>query len=324
MRGAEVDSSKRARDCHCRRLLFSAVFVIFPLVTPQRILAQPQRMVFDKDLTIDDLPVDVEKRIVPGASPLQSKQLLNQQPTLVLNGVTLSITSRRGGSSRSLAVKSIELRGGARIVTNGVNFELDAITISSERGQIASFVENDRPISSESSPGTSGKSGLSAGTVVVNGTLSKGNVLVVTLPGQDGQRGGAGVPGTVGAAGPRGEDAADHMLDCAHGGGNGGNGSQGGQGGTGGNGGAGGDGGLLVLRGGVAAQRSQIEFSALGGKGGVGGSPGPGGRGGPGGQGGSGSTFCKGGRAGDSGADGTLGNPGGAGSDGREGSISAD
>jgi hypothetical protein len=286
--------------------------------------AQQERLVFKKDITIDDLPPAVEKRLPPGASVSELKTMLGGQPTIVLDGATLTITAPRSGSSRSIAVKTFELRNGARIVTNGINLELDANSIASERGQIVSFADLERHVANKPEPGLSGRSGLNAGTVVINGALNTTDILNVFLPGQDGQGGGDGVKGTDGAAGPRGENGVDHLFDCAHGGGNGGAGAQGGTGGTGGDGGAGGNGGLLILRGDVAQQRVQIEFSARGGKGGVAGSPGEGGTGGPGGQGGSGSVHCSGGMQGPSGKNGFPGTPGHAGTDGQDGSISAD
>ena len=293
-------------------------------MAPTGVQAQQEQLVFKSDVTIDELPPAVEKRLPPGASVLELKTMLAGQPTIVLDGATLTITSPRSGSSRTIAVKTFELRNGARIVTNGINFELDANSIVSDRGQIVSFADAERHVATKPEAGVSGRSGLSAGTVVINGALNMTDILNILLPGQDGQDGGNGVKGTNGAAGPRGENGVDHLFDCAHGGGNGGAGAQGGTGGTGGDGGAGGNGGRVILRGNIAQQRVQIQFSAPGGKGGDAGSPGPGGTGGPGGQGGSGSLHCSGGAAGPSGKDGFSGAPGHPGSGGQDGSISAD
>jgi hypothetical protein len=283
--------------------------------------AQEKQVVFSKDVTYYDLPSGIDKQPLEGASKFQIREMLSQQPMIVIDGATLSITPPRVGSGQVISVKSIEFRHGGRIVTNGVNLEINAELIVSDRGQILAFAV---PVADQAGIGAGGGSGLGAGTVVLNGALKTGDKLIVSLAGQDGQSGGAGVPGPTGAQGPSGDNGADHLFDCAHGGGNGGAGSQGGKGGTGGSGGAGGDGGRLILRGDLAAQRLQIDFSAPGGRGGAGGLPGNGGAGGPGGPGGGGTTYCRGGVVGPSGPSGPAGEPGSSGHNGREGSISAD
>jgi hypothetical protein len=280
--------------------------------------------VFDKDLTFESLPPGIDMRILPGTSKAEVRAMLLRQPSIIIDGATLTITPPKVGSSRSIAVNSLELRRGAKIVTNGINLEINALQISSDDGQIVSFDESTRHVPDAAAPGNSGRSGLGAGTLVLNAALRGKDVLIVSLPGQDGQGGGTGLTGPGGAAGPRGDDAADHAFDCGHGGGNGGAGSPGGKGGTGGNGGGGGNGGRLILRGGLASQRAQVDFSAPGAKGGGVGGQGSGGPGGPGGEGGSGSKFCGGGHAGPRGADGPKGDFGNPGSDGQAGSISAD
>lgn len=286
--------------------------------------SQNTPLVFKKDVTFDELPSGIEKRFSPGTSATEVRRMLSQQPSIVLDGVSLIVTPPAVGSSRSIAVKSIELRNGARIISNGVNLEIDVGIIVSNKGSIISFDQTTRRRSGEAAQGSNGRSGLSAGAVILNGTLRNGDILVVSLPGQDGERGGLGYPGAAGAAGARGENGSDHLFDCAHGGGNGGNGSAGGKGGSGGNGGAGGDGGRLILRGDLAKQRGQIDFSAPGGLGGEPGTGGPGGPGGPGGAGGSGTTYCRGGSAGAQGPGGPIGDPGVRGADGRVGTISSD
>jgi hypothetical protein len=303
----------------------SAILILMMLCLARPGVSQTQarEFVFKKDMTFSDLPEGITKRVIPGSTPSEVDAMLSGQPSIVIDGSTLTITPPPVGSSRSIAVKSIEFRNGGRIVTNGVNLEIAAQVIVSERGAIVSFDDQGRRRGT-AALGDSGKSGFNAGTVVLTGSLNGSNILIVSLFGQDGESGGSGAVGPGGAQGPRGEDGVDRLFDCAHGGGNGGPGSPGGKGGSGGNGGAGGDGGRLILRGGLAAQRAQIEFSALGGKGGNGGSPGPGGPGGPGGQGGSGSAHCGGGRAGQNGQPGPPGEPGRVGPDGKNGLISAD
>lgn|ERR1017187_7975491 len=304
---------------HVRLPLIACCFV--GVLTGQPATGQ---FVFKKDFTFEELPAGIERRAAPGASNAEIQAMLSRQPSIVIDGAALVISPPSVGSSRSIAVKSIEFRNGGRLVTNGVNLELDAGIIVSDRGAILSFDESARQSTGQAGPGNSGKSGLSAGTVVMNASIRANDILLVSLPGQDGQRGGSGAGGAAGAPGPRGENGADHLFDCAHGAGNGGNGSQGGKGGSGGDGGAGGNGGHLILRGELAQKRVQIEFSALGGRGGDGGTGGPGGPGGAGGPGGSHTTYCRDGSPGANGPVGPPGDPGRRGPEGQKGSISSD
>jgi hypothetical protein len=319
-------SDNKLKSNHAIHAVAVGILVIISPFSVSAVLAQtPQNaVVYDKDLTIDNLPEGIDKRNLPGVSKGEVREMLLHQPTIVLDGATLTITPPKVGSSRSIAVKNLELRKGAKIITNGVNLEIDALLISSDKGQIVSFDETTRHVPDAAAQGNSGRAGLGAGTLVLNGTLRGKDVLTVSLAGQDGQGGGPGSSGAPGAAGPRGENAADHAFDCAHGGGNGGNGSQGGKGGTGGNGGPGGNGGRLILRGGLATQRAQVDFSAPGGKGGAAGAGGSGGPGGARGEGGSGSKFCGGGTAGNPGPGGPSGELGGVGANAQPGSVSAD
>ncbi len=281
-------------------------------------------LVYNKNVSFEDLPASIEKRDLPGTSEADLRKMLSLQPSITLDHATLTVTARRVGTGRTIAVKSLELRNGARIVTNGINLEIDALLISSDKGQILSFNGSTKAPADPAAPGNKGRPGLSAGTVVLNGKLRGDEVLVVSLSGQDGQKGGRGITGTRGAHGPRGSNAADHVFRCASEAGDGGAGTAGGKGGTGGNGGSGGNGGRLVLRGDLASQRSQIEFTAPGGNGGGGGDRGNGGPGGLGGYGGSGSTYCRGGSVGPQGPTGPPGNLGTPGNNGQLGSVSAD
>jgi len=280
--------------------------------------------VFNKNIEISDLPKGLERRIPTGASAEEIGALLRGQASLTLDGAVLNVTPPRAGSSRSLAVQKLELRNGASIVTNGVNLEIYAQTIQSNGGAIVSFTAQGKSVAGIPPPGSSGASGLSAGTVVLFGKLQGSDVLVVSLPGQDGQSGGVGLKGPTGAQGPNGSNGSDHLFDCARGGGNGGNGARGGDGGRGGTGGSGGSGGRLILRGEIAGQRLQVDFSADGGRKGTGGVGGPGGDGGAGGRGGSGTVYCRGGSNGNSGPPGQEGEAGVSGVDGDRGAIVAD
>ena len=185
-----------------------------------------------------------------------------------MTGRRLEITAPKSGRSRSLMVDHLELRNGAQIVTNGVNLEIFANVILSQRGQIVAFT-TDSNSPQPAPPGQNGATGFSAGSVVIQGEIASGGILDVHLDGRNGQAGGAGLKGPTGASGARGENGADHLFDCAHGGGDGGTGGTGGKGGSGANGGAGGAGGNLVLRGKIATQRELINFTANGGAGGA-------------------------------------------------------
>ena len=272
-------------------------------------------------ITISELPQGVELRPPTGISRADLTAQLERQPAVILDGAVLEITAPAAGSSRSLMMKRLELLNNSRIVTNGTNLEIYAGTTVSQGGGILAF---ESATKGAAVAGQNGETGLDAGTVVIDTQLAQNNVLYVNLSGQSGEDGGPGVAGPPGAQGPRGENGADHIFDCAHGAGNGGAGSQGGAGGAGGNGGAGGAGGQLILRGQVAAQRSQVEFSAPGGNGGRGGPGGAGGVGGPGGPGGNKTTYCRSGNNGITGPKGNNGADGSPGVRGKDGRILAD
>jgi hypothetical protein len=305
--------------------VFIFIASTFLLVTPaSRVYGADtsESVVFNKNLTISDLPSGVEQRVPPGISKDELHELLSRQPSIVVDGATLSISAPARGSNRTLMLNRLELLHGGKLVTNGVNLEIDAELFVSDGGEIISFDPATNLTSASS--GTNGASGLSAGTLVLDGMLNRNDILRVSLIGQDGQAGGRGFTGSIGAPGTRGDNGADHLFDCAHGGGNGGNGAQGGKGGQGGAGGAGGDGGRLILRGGIASQRVQVDFLSAPGSGGLGGPGGDGGPGGPGGPGGSGTTYCRGGGPGSAGLQGLKGEKGADGPSGQHGGILAD
>jgi hypothetical protein len=304
-----------------RNIQFAFVALLASMVFAERSPgAEGRQYVYSGHVRFQDLPAELEGLVPQEAKPGDVQELTSGRPDLVLDGAILEISPPDRGSTRSLLLGRLELRNQARIVIRNVNLEIVAESIKSEGGEFISFpAEAKVP---PAPPGQNGESGLAAGALLLDSPLESGSLLHVLLPGAAGQDGGQGLPGPQGAAGPRGDNGADHLFDCAHGGGNGGPGSGGGPGGNGAQGGAGGQGGQLVLRGGIAAQRVQIDFAAPGGKGGAGGLPGPGGPGGLGGQGGSGSTYCRGGNAGPRGPQGFPGMPGLPGPDGSPGRIS--
>jgi hypothetical protein len=284
---------------------------------------EPQRIVVKRDASYEDLPQVVRRRPSPALSESDRQEFMSAQPQLILDGAVLDITPPQVGSTQTLSVSRLELRQGARLVTHGVNLEINSTLIASDASSmIIAFPARRGDFTAPL--GTNGRSGLDGGTLILNGEIKRDDTLQVRLDGEPGQAGGPGLQGGGGAAGTRGDDGADHLFDCAHGGGNGGNGGKGGSGGQGARGGAGGSGGRLVLRGAAVEQRLQIVFSAHGGPGGAGGMGGLGGPGGPGGAGGHGSTYCRGGSGGSNGPAGDPGQPGVQGENGREGAILAD
>ncbi|UFX49315.1 hypothetical protein HAP47_0005240 [Bradyrhizobium sp. 41S5] len=282
----------------------------------------PNDYLFKGNIKDTDLPPGLSKRPPPGSSAEQVDEILKAQPNIVLDGATLEITAPAAGSTRTLMINTLELRNGAAIRLRGTSLELDAHLLVSDGGKFEGFSNAD-DFPAVAPDGQAGMTGLSAGTLVLETAINRNDLVYVSLGGQNGQPGGKGLRGTQGAKGPRGDNGADHLFDCARGGGSGGTGSRGGTGGTGGRGGSGGNGGKLILRGQVAAQRSQITFTAPGGHGAKGGLGGSGGPGGPGGDGGGGTTYCRGGAAGNPGVEGPSGEEGPNGEEGERGSIFA-
>jgi hypothetical protein len=270
-------------------------------------------------LTLADLPTMSFQAPPVGVAVGQWQK---SQPAIVLDGSTLTIGQPGASLQVTLRLSALVLKNGARIVTNGSQLEIDALTFSSSGGQIVSFESHD-PESAPAGPGLVGRSGNNGGRVLLDGEISGNDVLQIDLFGQNGQSGGAGRPGAAGPAGAAGNNAADHLFDCAHGGGRGYPGGTGQDGETGARGGRGGDGGMLTLKGRIAAQIGQINFSANEGTGGDGGPGGAGGLGGAGGSGGHGSTFCGGGPAGPAGASGRFGSHGPNGENGLRGRLIA-
>lgn len=317
-------------------LLSTCVFFKFPQPLPEligSILSTPKSPVqvqsappvFQSSkplLRLDDLPGSALLPLTADqASPDYEAQLASR-PKVILDGSTLVIGSSSAPAAASLAFSALELRGGARIITNGSNVSLSARSITSRDGQILSFDQNDLDPPT-APPATAGVNGRTGGTLTLFGELSKDSKLTITLRGQNGGRGGSGRRGLVGAAGVPGTNAADHIFDCARGGGNGGPGRPGGDGERGAPGGNAGDGGTLWLAGPIRAQQNQISFSAPPGHPGKGGPGGDGGEGGRGGPGGAGSVFCRAGMPGPDGLSGKTGLPGENGSEGHDGGLTS-
>jgi hypothetical protein len=303
--------------------LYFSIIMILSSAAPAVFAADSKSILLQQETFFDDLPDVIRRRASPALTASEFHQFLDEQPMLILDGATLHINPPRVGSTQFLSISRLELKRNALIITQGVNLEISAsLIVADSSSAIISFP--DKTVAGPAQAGANGESGLNAGIVIINDDIDRNSIFRIRLNGQAGQAGGPGLQGPRGVAGTQGDNAADHLFDCAHGGGRGGNGGPGGQGGNGGNGGAGGDGGKLILRGKIAAQRTQIEFAAPGGLGGAGGARGLGGPGGPGGQGGRGSKYCGGGPAGSDGPQGPWGGIGLQGQSGRVGTISAD
>ena len=215
-----------------------------------------------------------------------------------------------------LKLGELKFEKGGRIVTNGNVLRISADIISSDGGQIVSFLPNQNT-PKDAAPGRPGLNGDDGGQVEITATKLVGS-LSVRLSGMSGGPGGRGIDGTPGAAGLRGSDGVDGLFDCRSGGGDGGRGGNGTSGGQGVQGGAAGNGGTLILKGPVKSTHD-IIFSAPPGQPGPGGDGGAGGGAGAGGQGGSGSGKCGGGHPGPNGVPGSVGPAGPHGAEGHQG-----
>jgi len=193
--------------------------------TAQTGSAEPQQIVVKRDASYEELPQVVRQRPSPALSEKERLEFMSAQPGLILDGVVLDITPPQVGSPQTLSVTRLELRQGARLVTHGVNLEINATLIASDASStIIAFPERRGDFTAPL--GTNGRSGLDGGTLILNGEIKRDDTVQVRLDGEPGQVGGPGLGGGGGAAGTRGDNGADHLFDCAHGGGNGGNGGK--------------------------------------------------------------------------------------------------
>jgi len=278
----------------------------------------------EKDITIRDLPQCVSEAVI-GIDQDRIRDELRYCEIGVLDGATLTIGQPMEYQTYDLKFNHLELKNGARIITNGHNVRITCLSLSvSGSGSIVAFADEYRrrtqnPVAKE---GERGLNGRDAGEVTLHVVDEFVGRLTIDLQGQNGQNGGPGTQGTDGLPGTRGNDGVDGLFDCRRGGGDGESGRQGGSGGPGQNGGNGGDGGRLILRGRAEEAFDDGRLDSYGdggsvGQGGPGGKGGPGGLGGPG---GGGSTWCHGGHSGPRGLPGkdnqTTGNRGAEGDPG--------
>ncbi|TAY34677.1 hypothetical protein ELH93_19545 [Rhizobium leguminosarum] len=273
-------------------------------------------------INYDTLPGEARLAVPVDITTDQFKARLKEGGNIVLDG-NETIVGQIVPGSKSVAflvLDKLELKNGAKIITNGNFLAIFVNKLVSEDGQIVSF----RDDSAKAGPGGAGQTpseagkpgspGAGGGVVSIHVIDNIEGRLKVDLRGQDGGNGGVGAAGSKGATGSRGGDAADGPLgwaggSCDHSGGNGAQGALGYPGGSGGSGGPGGDGGYfeLINIGAAPLPTAGFDFSANGGKPGANGAGGPGGPGGNGGDGGHGSAYCGGGHGGPTGP---QGNPG--------------
>jgi hypothetical protein len=219
-----------------------------------------------------------------------------------------------------LALDTLELKNGARIVTNGNTLVVFANKVVSEDGGIAAF-RDDEHTAANGGLGEPGSPGVPGRLVSFHVIQQITGILHVDLTDQTGGKGGDGRQGIPGVMGVKGDPAIWDPLplppfcNCRRGGGGGSPGSAGGTGERGRDGGNGGSGGILELInvGATPIPAASYTFKADAGQPGGGGSGGPGGPGGEGGLGGDGGGCCGNGPRG---APGATGQPGGSGNSG--------
>jgi hypothetical protein len=250
--------------------------------------------------------------------PLTAGMTADQFKARLANGGTISLDSGDyiyGQPSANknpvsvLALDTLELKNGARIVTNGTTLVIFVNRLISEDGRITAFKEDTK----KAAAGAPGVAGLPGGLVSIHVIDQLTGIVHVDLTGQDGGDGLPGAPGSKGQSGVKGNKAVDDgILGCKSGGGNGTDGGKGGPGQRGFDGGTAGRGGTFELYnvGRAPIPSASYTFIAASGKGGVGGPGGAGGLGGDQGQGGDGDGSCHGGSPGRTGAQGDPGDKG--------------
>ena len=260
----------------------------------------------------------------------QFKARLAQGGTFSLSGgdLVLGPADYQNPKRFFMALDTLELKNGARIVTNGNLFVLFVNKLISEDGAIVTFRDDERRATTGAID-SSGEPGIPGRLVSIHVIQTLTGILHTDLGGQAGGTGGPGHNGADGTRGPKGENASWSFLpfppfcNCNHGGGGGGVGTPGLPGAKGGTGGNGGEGGILELYniGNEPIPDASYTFAAAGGAGGDRGAAGRGGHGGQGGEGGNGGGCCGGGPPGPDGpggSDGPSGDPGKKAADGQK------
>lgn len=272
-----------------------------------RLLGAPDLLISEPDTRVmvsnaDSLPAGVLDPNLP-TDIFDRVQALSLRPSLTVS--TELVLPAKSGEKIALYVNTLDLRNG-RIITQGGNVTIEAVTIIGNQSAIRAF--------EESATDTSGTSGGMV-KLIVHGSIN-GN-LTVDLSARPGAKGLDGVKGVTGAQGAQGSHAASGLIGCLSGADRGQTGGQGGTGTRGEDGKPGGQGGeLLVKARDIHGAKNAISFTSKGGIGGAKGVGGPGGDGGQGGQGGRARGLCQG--------DGPQGGPGPTGNPGDDGLRGAD
>lgn len=272
-------------------------------------------------LTYDQLPSKLREPIPLGREDFDVR-LAEGGRWEITGDVILAPASRQLNKKFVLALDTLDLSKGGRIITNGHTLVIAVNTLKVGSGQIVAFTERDVPAGADATTpgghGERGASGASGGAVSIHVVQKLEGLLDVDLSGQNGGNGGAGAKGMIGSQGPDGRRGVSGEFDCKRGGENGKDGRRGRPGGRGGDGGSAGSGGVLfVYTIGQRVSDAQYRFVSNPGKVGQGGAGGPGGDGGRGGRRGGGAGYCKGGKK--DGARGPVGSEGPRGTAGEEG-----
>ena len=282
-------------------------------------------------VTPDQLPEEVTKPIPLGISQNDFKVRLAESGKWTFGGDVLLAPAPDPVLKKTytFVFDKLEIKDGARIITNGNNLVLIVNRLDIGNGSIVAFQDKDKVSAAGSNgagsgePGQPGARGVSGGTVSIHVIQQVNGFIDVDLTGQIGGPGGNGAKGSKGARGNDGSKGLSTLLDCRQGGGNGDDGRPGNPGGNAAPGGTGGDGGTLHIYtiGKDPLPVASYRFTGNGGAGGTKGLPGEGGDGGDGGQRGGGDGHCRGGDH--DGGPGPRGRAGFMASDGPSGTKSA-
>jgi len=226
-------------------------------------------------------------------------------------------------SLQFMALDTLKLLKGARIVTGGNDLVIIANKIVSEDGYIVAFTDKTRRAKDGVGTGAPGAPGVSGGTVTLIALDGIEGRLHIDLSGQVGGDGQQGAVGSTGTTGLKGDQPVWTLINCNKDGGNGSPGGNGGKGGAGGAAGNGGHGGTFLLYnvGPTPIPSAYYDFVANAGQPGTPGPGGPGGEGGLGGVGGDGGGPCHSGQQGQPGNQGPTGDTGSAGVSGSPGTT---
>src|ERR1035438_8580297 len=151
-------------------------------------------------------------------TPLPPGMTLDQFKARLANGGTISLDSGdyvygQPSSNKSpvsfLALDTLEMKNGARIVTGGTTLVIFVNKLVSEDGRISAFKDDTK----KAGGGSPGVAGLPGGLVSIHVIQNLTGILHVDLTGQDGGDGGQGGGGSGGPNGVKGNKAVDDGID---------------------------------------------------------------------------------------------------------------